>query len=123
MDTGSGSQTTTTPIDSAQGTQQFDRPQQMHANPPTQERVFQATHERHKPAELYPCTHDGCVQRFEDHLEVQNHIRAHHQSQPIEDDRNDRHTDLSDVDVTPARAQSFPCELCPKRFTRAYTLR
>jgi hypothetical protein len=126
-DADSGSQTEPTPTHTTQNNLHVDVSHQMHVNPLTPERIPWEAHEPQQPAQLHTCTHGGCFQRFEDHLEVQNHIREHHKSQPTEDDQCDHYTDFSNLDVAPARsqkrAQSHACDLCPKRFTRAFTLR
>lgn len=122
-----GSQISPTPIYTAQDTQQLDGSQQYRIDPPTQEHISQEIHEPQQPADPYTCTHHGCARRFDDQPERQKHMREHHPLGSIKPSQRDYMLDLVTEKLVHARSrkstQSFFCNLCPKRFTRAFTLR
>jgi len=127
MDADSESQIPPPPIYTPQYTKNFDAFPQIHVDPPTLGRISEHISEPHQSAELYACTHHGCFQHFDDNLERQKHMREHHRVVEREKTVRDYILELAVPEAAPTRsqkrAQSFACRVCPKRFTRAFTLR
>ena len=116
--------------------QQFD---DSHGTPTTPPHPGVAFTKADQPDKTRSATHPyalscpSCDQPFDshvklrNHIELQNHIREHHPAEPAETSQQDCDDTFSRSSVAPESSQkssrTFRCNLCPKRFKRAVTLR